>query len=160
MSASRLGENAEPPPLPSRPVCTCRWAGKWPNSSSQVVLVDGTRMPKWRRMLNPPCLTVTLPPSRLQLGFHQVRRRHAIVRQRHLARAADHSANPIEVPVPSKPAGKASRSLHPIGFEGLAAVVPFLDQGFAHAEAMAFNRRTPIGPHADLREAGDLLGKF
>src|SRR5262249_59818813 len=69
-------------------------------------------------------------------------------------------ANPIEVSMPSKAAGKASRSLDPIDFQRLAAVVPFLDQGLAHAEAMAFDRRPPIGPHADLGKAGDLLGKF
>src|SRR5262245_49473188 len=84
----------------------------------------------------------------------------AAVSRWHFVGGATRLANPIEVSMPSKAAGKASRSLDPIDFQRLAAVVPFLDQGLAHAEAMAFDRRPPIGPHADLGKAGDLLGKF
>src|SRR5215510_1248684 len=73
----------------------------------------------------------------------------AAVSRWHFVGGATRLANPIEVPMPSKAAGKASRSLDPIDFQRLA-----------HAEAMAFDRRPPIGPHADLGKAGDLLGKF
>ena len=45
-----LGENGVLPPLPSRPVCTCSSEGKRQNSISQVVLVEGIRIPKCRGM--------------------------------------------------------------------------------------------------------------
>src|ERR1043166_5442510 len=51
-SPSRLGEKGESPPLPSRAVCTCKSGGKRRNSISQVVLVDGTSIPK--------CLGITM----------------------------------------------------------------------------------------------------
>src|SRR5258708_27920888 len=45
-----MGENGVWPPLPSRPVCTCRSGGKRQNSISHVVLVEGIRIPKCRGM--------------------------------------------------------------------------------------------------------------
>src|SRR5258708_11046894 len=45
-----LGENGVWPPLPSRPVCTCSSGAKRQNSISQVVLVEGIRIPKCRGM--------------------------------------------------------------------------------------------------------------
>src|SRR5215471_19775747 len=45
-----LGENGVLPPLPSRPVCTCNSGARRQNSISQVVLVEGIRIPKCRGM--------------------------------------------------------------------------------------------------------------
>ena len=67
------------------------------------------------------------------------------------------SANAGKIAVASKAALEAARTCHPVRLQGFTPIVPLLDQRFAHTEPMAFNRRAPIGAHADLREAGDLV---
>src|ERR1043166_1552952 len=74
-SVSRLGENGEAPPLPMRAVCTCKSGGKRRNSISQVVLVDGTSIPK--------CLGITkllqLDGALRNLGSTRVERSAALL---------------------------------------------------------------------------------
>src|SRR5262245_25735792 len=66
-------------------------------------------------------------------------------------------ANAGKVAVASKATFEAARARHPVRLQGLAPVIPLLDQRCAHAEPVASQCRAPIGAHAHLWEAGDLL---
>src|SRR6266516_5326992 len=62
-----------------------------------------------------------------------------------------------KIAVPPEPILEPAGPCHPVGDQGLAAVVPFLNQTLAHAKPMALDGRPPVGTNANLRKARDLL---
>src|SRR5712672_4572702 len=52
-----------------------------------------------------------------------------------------------KIAVPAKSPAKAGCARHAVLDQGLAAVVPFLDQTLAHAKPMALDGRPWVGPH-------------
>src|SRR5262245_40430393 len=62
----------------------------------------------------------------------------------------------VKIAVPAKAVPKAARPRHTVLRERFAPIVPFLNERFAHVEAMALDGRAPIGAHANLRKARDL----
>jgi hypothetical protein len=54
---------------------------------------------------------------------------------------------------------EASGALDPVLHQGLAAVVPLLDQRLANRQAVLADGRAAVGAHAGLGEARDLLGQ-
>src|SRR5579883_1668177 len=69
------------------------------------------------------------------------------------------SANFGEITVTTETILEAGGTRDTIGDESFTAVVPFLDQGLANAEAVAANGRTAVGTDADLRKSRYLIGQ-
>ena len=62
--------------------------------------------------------------------------------------------------MPAKPVLETARSGDTVFDQRFASVIPFLDKRLAHGKAMALDGGAPVGAHADLWKAGDLLRKF
>src|SRR5437667_4522186 len=62
-----------------------------------------------------------------------------------------------KIAVPPEPILETAGAFHAVGDQGLAAVVPFLNQTLAHAKPMALDGRPPVGTNANLRKARNLL---
>src|SRR5712691_1891379 len=58
-----------------------------------------------------------------------------------------------KIAVPPEPILETAGACHAVGDQGLAAVVPFLNQTLAHAKPMALDGRTAVGTNANLRKA-------
>src|SRR6266403_4054315 len=62
-----------------------------------------------------------------------------------------------KIAMPPEPILETAGACHAVGDQGLAAVVPFLNQTLAHAKPMALDGRTTVSTNANLRKARDLL---
>src|SRR3982751_1079979 len=59
----------------------------------------------------------------------------------------------------AEPAAETAGPRHAVRDQRFAAVIPFLNQRLADAEAMALDGGAPVGADADLRKPRDLLGE-
>src|SRR6266436_1541902 len=62
-----------------------------------------------------------------------------------------------KIAVPAEATAEAGRACNAVFDQGLAAVVPFLNQSLAYAKPMALDGRPAVGANANLRKARDLL---
>src|SRR6266536_5138696 len=74
--------------------------------------------------------------------------------------SAPRSPNFREVAVAAEAGLEAARARDAVLNQRFAPVVPFLNQGFAHAEPVAADGGAAIGTHADLGEACDLMSQL
>src|SRR5262249_52707581 len=63
----------------------------------------------------------------------------------------------LEITVPSQPALEAASASYAVRDQGLAAIVPFLNQGVAHSKPMALDGGAPVCPNAHLRKARNFV---
>src|SRR5262249_47771679 len=65
-----------------------------------------------------------------------------------------------EVAVATKAVLETGRSIDAIFDQSFTSVVPLLNEPIAHGKPVALDSRPPVRPHADLREARDILRQF
>src|SRR5690606_28153402 len=63
-----------------------------------------------------------------------------------------------EIAVAAEAVAEPRRTGDAVLAQCLLAVVPFLDHRLADRQTVLADRRAPVGAHADLREAGDVVG--